>query len=65
VSWVEEIMVQAEFRRHKVGQALMEHFEAWAKSRESKLVALATRRASAFYTALGYEDSAVYFRKKI
>src|SRR5688572_28850909 len=51
VSWVEEIMVQAEFRRHKVGRALMEHFEAWAKSRDSKLVALATRRASAFYAA--------------
>jgi hypothetical protein len=27
------------------------------------LVALATRRAAPFYRALGYQDSAVYFRK--
>jgi hypothetical protein len=26
-------------------------------------MALATRRAAAFYQALGYEESAVYFRK--
>jgi hypothetical protein len=26
-------------------------------------VALATRRAAPFYRALGYEDSATYFRK--
>lgn len=27
------------------------------------LFALATRRAAPFYAALGYEDSATYFRK--
>ena len=41
----------------------MEAFEAWAKEREVKQIALATRRASDFYKALGYEESAVYFRK--
>lgn len=63
VSWVEEIMVKTEVRRKRVGAALMEAFEAWAKSRGSKLVALATRRAAPFYAALGYEESAAYFRK--
>jgi hypothetical protein len=41
----------------------MQGFEAWAAKRGSKLVALATRRAAPFYQALGYEESAIYFRK--
>lgn len=63
VAWVEEIMVKAEMRRHGVGESLMKAFEVWARSRESKLVALATRRATAFYRAIGYEESATFFRK--
>jgi GNAT superfamily N-acetyltransferase len=63
VSWVEEIMVREDRRRQRVGADLMAHFEPWTESRGSKLVALATRRAAGFYTALGYEDSATYFRK--
>jgi hypothetical protein len=35
----------------------------WAAVRDCALVALATRRAAPFYRALGYEESAVYFRK--
>ena len=63
VSWVEEITVKEAWRRKGLGRLLMDHFEAWAKSRRAKLVALATRRAAPFYGALGYEESAVYFRK--
>lgn len=63
ISWVEEVMVQQDRRRQRIGKDLMEQFEQWAKSRGSKLVALATRRAAAFYHALGYEESATYFRK--
>jgi GNAT superfamily N-acetyltransferase len=63
VSWVEEITVQSEMRRLGIGKALMQHFEGWANKRGSKLVALATRRASTFYRALGYEETALCFRK--
>jgi GNAT superfamily N-acetyltransferase len=63
VSWVEEVMVQPDLRGQGIGHALMDAFEDWAKSRDSKLVALATRRAAPFYLALGYEESATYFRK--
>jgi GNAT superfamily N-acetyltransferase len=63
VSWVEEITVREDQRRLGIGRLLMESFEAWARSRDSKLVGLATRRAASFYQALGYEESAVYFRK--
>ena len=63
VSWVEEIMVREDRRRQRIGENLMQEFEQWAKSRGSRLVALGTRRASAFYLALGYEESAIYFRK--
>jgi GNAT superfamily N-acetyltransferase len=65
VSWVEEITVEEGSRRRGIGRALMAAFEVWAQSRGSRLVALATRRAAPFYKALGYEDSAVYFRKMI
>jgi GNAT superfamily N-acetyltransferase len=63
VAWVEEIMVSEALRRQGIGQLLMQEFEAWAVARGCKLVALATRRAAVFYQALGYEESATYFRK--
>ena len=63
VAWVEEVMVEASSRRQGIGESLMREFEAWARSRECRLVALATRRAAAFYDAIGYEESAAYFRK--
>jgi GNAT superfamily N-acetyltransferase len=63
VAWVEEIAVASSFRRHGVGRALMTRFETWAAARGARLVALATRRAAQFYSALGYEESASYFRK--
>jgi GNAT superfamily N-acetyltransferase len=63
VSWVEEMAVRSDWRRRGIGRALMQQFEGWAKLRGAKLVALATRRAAPFYRALGYEESATYFRK--
>ena len=39
--------------------------EQWARSIGAAYLALATRRAAAFYAALGYEDSAVYFRNTL
>lgn len=65
VAWVEEIMVGEVYRRQGVGRRLMEAFEAWATAREAKMIALATRRAADFYAALGYEESATYFRKRL
>ena len=65
VAWAEEIMVGEAFRRQGTGRKLMGAFEAWASEREVKQIALATRRASDFYEALGYEKSASYFRKRL
>lgn len=65
VAWVEEIMVGEPFRRQGIGRRLIEMFEAWATAREAKIIALATRRAADFYEALGYEESAAYFRKRL
>ncbi len=61
--WVEEVCVTAGGRGQGTGRALMAAFEYWAATRNCALVALATRRAAPFYRALGYEESAVYFRK--
>jgi GNAT superfamily N-acetyltransferase len=63
IAWVSELMVREDFRRLGVGAALMDAFETWARERGERLVALATRRAAPFYRAIGYEESAVYFRK--
>ena len=63
VAWIEEVAVAAGLRRGGIGRALVTAFERWARSRRARLVALATRRAGAFYRALGYEESATYFRK--
>ena len=63
VSWVEEIMVSDDVRRRGIGRQLIERFEQWARTRQSKLVAWATRRAAPFYQSLGYNESATYFRR--
>ena len=63
VAWVEEIMVGEPHRRSGIGRQLMEVFETWATERDVRMIALATRRAAGFYGALGYEESAAYFRK--
>lgn len=63
VAWVEEIFVKEEYRAGGIGRALMASFEAWGVSRDARLVGLATRRAASFYRAIGYEESAVFFRK--
>ncbi len=63
VSWVEELFVEDECRKQGIGRRLMEIAEKKAKERNSRLIALATRRAEAFYKAIGYEASATYFRK--
>jgi GNAT superfamily N-acetyltransferase len=65
VAWVEEIMVAEGHRGKGTGKSLMDHFEAWAKTRECRLVSLATRRAADFYQAIGYLESAAYFRKEL
>ena len=62
-SWIEEVAVRRAWRRRGVGRALVNEFERWAASQGARLVALATRRAEGFYHAIGYEESAAYFRK--
>jgi GNAT superfamily N-acetyltransferase len=63
VGWVEEIVVRQQDRGQGTGRALMDAFERWATGQGCTLIALATRRAGPFYRALGYKESASYFRK--
>ncbi len=65
VAWVEEIMVEPTKRGAGVGRCLMERAETWAREIGAAYLALASRRAGPFYTALGYEDSAVFFKKTL
>ena len=63
VGWVEEVAVRDQDRGQGIGRVLMDAFEQWAAAQGCALVALATRRAASFYLALGYEESATYYRK--
>jgi GNAT superfamily N-acetyltransferase len=65
VCWVEELMVAPDVRRLGIGAALMNRAEHWAGERGSSYLSLATRRASAFYTSLAYEESALFYRKML
>lgn len=65
VVWVEEVMVHESHRRSGIGQQLMSYAESWARENGAAYVALASRRAGSFYRALGYEDSAVFFKKTL
>jgi GNAT superfamily N-acetyltransferase len=61
-AWVDELAVAEAHRRSGLGRLLMRAFEDWARERGCVLVSLATRRAGDFYAAIGYEDSADYYR---
>lgn len=63
ISWVEELYVSDEYRGMAIGKQLMEEAEKLAEERGSKLIALATRRAGEFYASIGYEESAIYYKK--
>lgn len=65
VAWVEEVMVAESHRRSGVGRGLMDHAETWARESNAAYIALASRRAGPFYLALGYDDSAVIFKKSL
>jgi GNAT superfamily N-acetyltransferase len=63
VGWIEELMVRPDARRGGLGRSLVAHAEQWTVEHAASLVALATRRADAFWQAVGYEPSATYLRK--
>ncbi len=63
VAWVEELMVAEPARRSGIATALMARVEVWAREHGAAYISLATRRAANFYDAIGYEESATFFRK--
>jgi GNAT superfamily N-acetyltransferase len=65
VAWVEELMVDASFRRAGIGHLLMHHAEQWARATGAAYVSLASRQAGPFYQALDYEDTAVFYKKPL
>jgi GNAT superfamily N-acetyltransferase len=56
-------VVSPDWRRDGIGTSLMRAAEEWATERGSAYLALATRRAADFYEAIGYSESATFFRK--
>lgn len=58
-------MVDEGHRRSGVSRELMGYAENWARESGAAYLALTSRRAGPFYLALGYEDSAVFFKKTL
>ncbi|GAA3221083.1 GNAT family N-acetyltransferase [Oerskovia jenensis] len=65
VVWVEEVAVDAELRGQGLGRELMTAAAQWAADSGAAYVALASRRSGDFYRALGYEDSATFYKKPV
>ena len=62
-AWVDEVFVEKPHRGRGVGRLLMAAFEAWAVSRQCKLLSLATAGAGPFYEGLGFVTRASYYKK--
>lgn len=62
-AWVDELLVETDFRGQGIGRRLMEAIERWAATRDCKLVSLATSGARSFYEHLGYQTGASYYKK--
>jgi GNAT superfamily N-acetyltransferase len=56
-------MVEELYRKLGIGRALVDEAEQWSASVGGIYISLATRRAGAFYVALGYDESATFFKK--
>lgn len=66
IGWVEELFVDPQARSAGTGRRLMNDFEQWARrTADAQYIAVATRRAGDFYRAIGYQESAVYFKKTL
>jgi N-acetylglutamate synthase-like GNAT family acetyltransferase len=63
VSWVEEITVDEKLRGKNIGSRMMKKIEEISREKDSKVIALATRRSENFYRKNDYEESAICFRK--
>lgn len=65
VAWGEEMVVASEHRGDGVGRSLMREAETWAIEQGCRYVALASRRAGGFYLALGFDESAVFYKRPL
>ena len=63
VSRIQELYVVPAHRRRGIARSLVAAFEEWARARSAAQIVVATRRAQGFYSAVGYEETAVCFRK--
>jgi len=63
--WVQEVLVSPDCRGVGVGRSLLAAAEVWAGDAGAAYVAVATRRAAGFYLAVGYRESAAYFKREL
>jgi GNAT superfamily N-acetyltransferase len=63
VGWTEELMVDDSSREIGVGRLLVASVEQWVSANDGVMVSLATRRAAGFWSSVGFEESATYFRR--
>lgn len=66
---VEELYINPDYRKHGVGRKLMEHVLEYAKSVPCQYIFLASdikrEEAHEFYKALGFDQYAYHFRRRL
>lgn len=62
-AWVDEVLVEETCRNRGIGGLLMAAFEQRVGADGCKLVSLSTAGAAAFYSKLGYQTKASYYKK--
>ena len=60
-----ELMVEPPYREQGIGSELVGAIVERAKARGAIEVTVPTRRAAEFYTRLGFEETAEYFKFKV
>ena len=66
--WIEDVVVDTEYRRQGIGKQLLEFLLAWSKARGATRMQLVTDRENAsatlFYTALGWQATQLNVQRR-
>jgi N-acetylglutamate synthase-like GNAT family acetyltransferase len=65
VAELQELMVAPEWRRRGIGRRLVAAVVERARAAGAVEVTVPTRRAVAYYLALGFEETATYLKRKL
>lgn len=63
VAYIDEIVIDKDFRKNGYGKALISEFENRVRQHSVKFVTVSSRLVPGFYEKIGYEYVGIYFKK--